>query len=354
MNAHPPVRLSDPAALVDEEALESVFGALESVVVRPFAPTGRSGAVLQRVDVHMSGGGCESLVLKRIRISEDVTAYRTDDLIGRQAALLSDPRFQSVWDLFVCPYRAYAMTEGEVGLLMTDLSAWLLPDVNAPLELVEEERLLSALARLHARFWESEALEAEWLARPTQLMRLLGPEASTETTARPAEPLIQLVREGWARALAHLPPPVRGVLCRPAEELARVLSAELPETLLHGDSKVANFAITPEGVAAFDWSLVGRGPCTVDLGWYLAVNSGRLARPKLDVLAHYRSLLEASLDRCLAEAEWRRFVAFAIAYGARMLMWEKALGLASGGPSARDEWDWWVGAIEQYVLSAKL
>ena len=130
-----------------------------------------------------------------------------------------------------------------------------------------------------------------------------------------------------------------------------MLLADLPETLLHGDCKVGNFAITPEGVAAFDWSWVGRGPCTVDLGWYLAVNSGRLARPKLDVVAHYRSLLEAALDHRIPEAEWRRLVAVAIACGARMLLWQKALELANGEPSTKDEWEWWVSAVEQHVVS---
>jgi hypothetical protein len=354
MNANPPIRLANPEDLVDRDALESVFGGLDRVVVQPLGANGYSGALLQRVEVHISGGECESLVLKRARLSEDWSAYRTGDALGRQGALLSDPCFASLWDVFVCPYRAYAMVGGEVGLLMTDLSPWLLPDENAPLDLMDEERLLTALARMHARFWQSEVLDAEWLARPAQLAQLLGPEAPSEYPGHPAEPIFEFVREGWPIALAHLPPRVRAELCSPAEEVVHGLSAGLPQTLFHGDCKVANFAITPEGVAAFDWALVGRGPCTVDIGWYLAVNSGRLARPKLDVLARYRSFLEASLDWCVAEAEWRRFVAVAIIHGARMLLWEKALGLASGEPSASDEWEWWVGAIEQYVLPAKL
>ncbi len=44
---------------------------------------------------------------------------------------------------------------------------------------------------------------------------------------------------------------------------------------------MANFAFLPDGRgAAFDWTNLGAAPATLDLGWYLAVNSTRLARGK--------------------------------------------------------------------------
>ena len=88
------------------------------------------------------------------------------------------------------------------------------------------------------------------------------------------------------------PAPRQGPLGRPASVLAADC-AGLPWTLLHGDAKVANFALLPgRRVAAFDWQLLGIGPATLDLGWYLAVNAGRLARPKEHVIARYRDLLD--------------------------------------------------------------
>jgi hypothetical protein len=47
---------------------------------------------------------------------------------------------------------------------------------------------------------------------------------------------------GWASALSRLPAPVARHLSRPGLEWERQW-ADLPRTLLHGDVKVANFAL---------------------------------------------------------------------------------------------------------------
>ena len=51
---------------------------------------------------------------------------------------------------------------------MHDLTAFLLPDGRAPLSGAEETALIGALARMHARFWNADALQANWLVRPAQ------------------------------------------------------------------------------------------------------------------------------------------------------------------------------------------
>lgn len=52
----------------------------------------------------------------------------------------------------------------------------------------------------------------------------------------------------------------------PAFELSWLWDG-LPRTLLHGDARVANFALLPgQRVTAFDWALIGAGPATIDLG----------------------------------------------------------------------------------------
>jgi hypothetical protein len=345
-----PVRVVSPNDLLQSALLERLLGRIESVSVQLLQAQGYSGARLERLEVQLSAGGYQHLIHKRVRLAEDWTAYRSNDSTGRQAALLAEPRLRGVWDVVACAYRAYAIADGDVGLLMTDLSPWLLPDIDAPLTRGEEDRLLSALASLHARFWQADVLDLDWLARPDQVLRVLGPEAPGQDTGRPLEPLFEVIRAGWAAALANLPHGVADWLLRPPQELVHRLGGDLPRTLLHGDAKVANFALLPTGVAAFDWSWVGAGPSTFDLGWYLAVNAGRLARPREAVLSRYRELLQHELGKTLPEALWARLLAFAILVGARLLLWEKALALEKGSPQATREWAWWLHALEQAVL----
>jgi aminoglycoside phosphotransferase (APT) family kinase protein len=173
--------------------------------------------------------------------------------------------------------------------------------------------------------------------------------ASIEEARRPSQDVFfDDVRHGWEKAFSRLPPDVKDLLSRPASLLAAEC-AGLPWTLLHGDAKVANFALLPgRRVIAFDWQLLGAGPATLDLGWYLAVNAGRLARPKERIISRYRGLLESNLARPLSDPLWERMVSVGILCGALMLLWAKALSLEdSGSPRAEEEWNWWVTQLRQ-------
>ena len=115
---------------------------------------------------------------------------------------------------------------------------------------------------------------------------------------------------------------------------------------MHGDVKVANFAILPgERVAAFDWAGAGHAPATLDLGWYLAVNASRLARAEEAMIERYRALLEEALGRPIAGIEWSQMVESALLFGALMLLGSKALALKDQRPGASAEWEWWVARL---------
>jgi thiamine kinase-like enzyme len=67
-----------------------------------------------------------------------------------------------------------------------------------------------------------------------------------------------------------------------------------PQTLVHGDWKLGNLGSHPDGrTILLDWDRVSRGPATLDLAWYIAVNCDRLARSKDAVIELYRGRLEA-------------------------------------------------------------
>jgi hypothetical protein len=341
-----PVHLPSIDALSDPDALAAVVGPVAFIERSPLVTLGYTytGNTLERLDLRLESGGRQTLVLKRTATTLNWVAWCSRDTVGREAALLAEPALSGVWEVLACPYRAFAVSGGEVGLLMDDLSDHLLPDIDEPIAVADEDALLSALAALHARYWESDVLRLPWLASPATRFAILGPMASTEEARRSSPDIFfDDVRRGWTMAFSRLPSHVKELLSRPTSVLAADC-ASLPSTLLHGDAKVANFALLPgRRVAAFDWQLLGAGPATLDLGWYLAVNSGRLARPKEHVIARYRDLLESHLTRPLSNPLWERMVSIGILSGALMLLWAKALSLEeSGSPQAAEEWNWWV------------
>jgi hypothetical protein len=337
-----PLRLAAAQECSDPDVLARVLGPIDELTRWPLDSIGFSGASFERLHLRLRSGEARTLMLKRVPLRGDWISIRTGDDIGRTAALLAAPDLTGVWEVFHCPYVAYASDGEEMTLLMEDVGEHLFPDERAPLAEEAEDALLGVLALLHARFWEAPALEADWLATVPSRLDLLGPGDWVEhAIPQPPDMLREAIPRGWNAALSRLPPELRRGMTAPGESLAP-LWRDLPCTLLHGDTKVANFAVLPDGrVSAFDWSFVGAGPATLDLGWYLAMNATRLARSKQAVMERYRELLEKTLVRTIPAGEWERMADLAVWCGARSMLWSKALALESGRNGAEEEWRWW-------------
>jgi hypothetical protein len=345
------VRLPSIASLTDAAALSGVLGCeVTEVRVESLSGIGFSSAALTRVEVRDASRESHRLVLKRTRPADDWLAARTGDTRGREAQLLLEPSLAGVWSVFRSPYLACAVDAGEVGLLMTDVGDGLLPDVREPLSAAQEHRLLDALARLHARYWDADLSEVEWLIRPAHWCDLLAPVPEGDQVRAPLPPLLRdAVPHGWDVALNRLPAATAADMTRAGSEW-QDLWRGLPHALVHGDAKVANFAIVGGDVAAFDWALAGAAPCAVDVGWYLAVNASRLTAAKEQVLAAYRALLERARGVALPDPLWAQLEDVAVVTGARALLWSKALALESGRAGAAAEWDWWVARLSAIRL----
>jgi len=339
-----PFRADSVDALSETTTLSAFLGPVSHVTRTPLQTVGFTGATHERWLVSLDSGEHVRLVAKRVRPSKDWISCRTGDTRGREASLLGEPALNAVWESFECPYIAFATAADDALLLMHDLSPHLVPDVREPISRAQEDRLVSALAALHARFWASPTLDLPWLTSPRMLGGLLDARvaADREALATLPETIRSNVERGWTAALKRLPHDVAHSLSAPADDLPG-----LPRTLLHGDVKVANFAFPPDRrVAAFDWAMLGTGPATLDVGWYVAVNASRLTRSKDDLLAFYRSELEACLETPLAAETWNALEKAGIVMGARMLLWSKALALEGGRTGADEEWEWWVDRLE--------
>jgi hypothetical protein len=327
-----------------------LFGRVARVRVEPLGAPSFSSARLERVVLDAGDGRMRALVLKTAAHAHDWLAVRTADRAGREAALLDEPALAGIGAAFRSAVLAYAREPDAYALLMEDVSADLLPDERAPIRAEHERALVTALARLHARFWDAPALASlDGLATPTCMLDLLAPAVAESQSFHDLAPpaFRERVIAGWEVARRRLAPAVFVWLDEPAASLFPRY-ADLPHTLFHGDVKVANFAFRPDGtVVAFDWALIGRGPCAFDLGWYLAVNASRLAGTKEEFAAAYRAALERELGRALDDAMWRSTLGLAVLQGARSLLWSKALALEAGSDAARAEFEWWAGRLAE-------
>ncbi len=339
------------SALATPAFLGGLLGEVRSLERESMTTVGFSGTEFERLHVELADGRRTTLVLKHIYPERDLTVWRTGG-VAREARLLADRALDDVWEAFDPPYLAYAFDPDASAVLMRDLSASLFPDVREPISRAQEDALIDALAALHAMFWGREARAWPWLAKGEFMYGFLAAgEIEREESLGRTHRLFGLVKEGWALAHQQLPRSISLLMASPPTALARITDG-LPRTIIHGDAKVANFAVLPDGrVSAFDWAMIADGCATLDIGWYVTVSASRLTRSKDEVFAAYRVALERRLGHTLEEALWARMYEAAILGGAAVLLWNKALNVKNGLPGAVEEWNWWVGALERLERS---
>lgn len=165
-----------------------------------------------------------------------------------------------------------------------------LRDATQAADLEESRRVVQALARVHAVFWESPRLRAD-----------LGWLKSHENN-----PVRSLERSIWTVALKpgvdKFRELVPGPLYRETRRLSsacdeiRAACATGPRTLLHGDPHIGNLFFRDAEVGLFDWQCVQHGQGMHDLSYFLCTSIPiRLRR------SHERELIELYRETLGAE-----------------------------------------------------
>jgi hypothetical protein len=228
-------------------------------------------------------------------------------------------------------------------VVMRDVTKALLPP-GRTVTRAQSRRILAATSSVHAAF---AGIHLDGMCSLVDRLSFLAPSTAR---AVPSHPLREMILEGWDRfwdlAPAELGPPLRALLERPGR-LAAALAAH-PETLLHGDLKIANMGLDRSAVILLDWgSLTGPGPSALDHAWYLAINSAAIDAGLDDLLVDARAALRA---------EDREALPMALLAALLQLGWEKALGATSDDQATRAReragLAWWCArateALEQW------
>ena len=347
-----PRHIQSVELLKDAKELQSQFGPFTDLAVEPIVTDGFSGAEFYRIKLVYPGGRENNLILKEVNLNEDWFSCRTGDTLGREAAILNVPELESIFEIFFLPYHKTGATPSKIGLLMEDVSDGLFPSERIVLDQSDQDLMLDKLAELHAGYWESPIMESlPWLHQMEDFIYVMGPLDHLNYTGNWAKSLPQMIKESWEMAMTLLPGHLQELFLMPADDITRPWK-DLPRTLVHGDTKIANFAKGKDGrLGLLDWAFTGHAPCTFDIGWFLAVNASRLAEPKEAILLKYRSMLELHLDYTLDEELWQQLEQAGIVTGAFMLLWSKARGVKEGRAGANNEWEWWINRLEAWSTS---
>src|SRR5262245_26214652 len=264
---------------------------LSGLPEREFPTDGWSGARFSMIE-----RGRDRFVIKRTSAATDWIAAATDDHFIREAWLAATwLGSTSDW-----AYLGAADDGDGAAILLPDLSveliAWDRPEHQPALPIDSLDRVLHALANLHAVPWPGR-LEADaafpWTPLPERLLLTSRPMCARHIASGIPAGIASAERllAGWDAFDRHAPRPARGLiedLAADVTPLIRALS-RLPSVGLHGDVKLANVALGPGELVRFiDWSMTIVAPVALELGWLLVSNSGLLPEPPDRVLERYR------------------------------------------------------------------
>jgi aminoglycoside phosphotransferase (APT) family kinase protein len=238
------------------------------------------------------GAGARSALFVLVGLYQRLYPHAPDPMYLTEARFYRDIRPELDLEIPRTFGSLYETGSRQFAILMEDLRLRGARFPNATMEIpVEQIRsLVTLLARLHARYWQSSRFDGELAWVPTRLSGGMFPVfdgigleliryqvESNPFKQRLLAPLERSVDELWA------------ALWRSQRRLA-----EGPQTLLHGDTHIGNAYLLPDGTGGFyDWQLMARGHWANDLTYLLCSGlAGDVRREhELGLLDHYLATL---------------------------------------------------------------
>jgi aminoglycoside/choline kinase family phosphotransferase len=167
------------------------------------------------------------------------------------------PRFLSA-SIGAMGARVAAAKQRRYVLLIEDLGHMRPADQLAGLDEAGCIQVLTAMAPLHRRFWQSDRLRGHFWLLPI------------DVDARLRHGMFKQSRERFARIMGPDFTDTLTWLHAHGEALTRRFVAEAPETLAHNDLRLDNVIFDGDGCAFIDWQLVRRGPAAYDVAYFLS------------------------------------------------------------------------------------
>jgi len=183
---------------------------------------------------------------------------------------------------------------GQFGLIMEDLSLRFVvfPNATTEISLEQIKGLLRTLATLHGHFWQSPRLltDLAWIATPlaggmSDIFQQYGYELVKDQVSKHPfkQELIAPLNLSLDTMAGHL-------------HAFQLEAIQQPQTLLHGDTHIANTYLPPNGDGGlFDWQLLCRGNWAHDVSYVITTGLSIAMRRQheRELLAYYCELLRS-------------------------------------------------------------
>ena len=170
-------------------------------------------------------------------------------------------------------------------LLMEDLGDAAPGDQLAGVDAATCGVVLKSIAKLHAAYWRSPALDDRYWLVPFAGDSRVRHSMFLEMRAVFRERHPDLFDDEFERVV--------GWVSENGVETIERIQEESPETLVHGDLRLDNLAFREGEPVFFDWQAIRRGPAAFDIAWFLSGASDELTpEDETDLLRTYHAALE--------------------------------------------------------------
>jgi hypothetical protein len=168
--------------------------------------------------------------------------------------------------------------DGHDVVVMRDASRDLLPP-RVPISRATSRALLAGLATIDDA---CEGESGEGLCPIGARYAMFAPAFHAPGSVSGAHPLADRIVQGWDLFEQHIDHDIAAAVFAVHHDPARLgrRLARFSPTLLHGDAKLENLGLNPDGLVAIDWGdLTGLGPREVDVAWFALKGAARIGCP---------------------------------------------------------------------------
>jgi aminoglycoside phosphotransferase (APT) family kinase protein len=253
------------------------------------------------------GAGARSALFVLVGLYQRLYPHAPDPMYLTEARFYRDIRPELDLEIPRTFGSVYDPRSRQFAILMEDLRlrGARFPNATMEIPVVQIRALVTLLARLHARYWQSPRFDGELAWVPTRLSGGMFP-----------------VFDGIGRELIRYQVesnPFKQRLLAPLERSVDALWEALwrsqrklatgPQTLLHGDTHIGNAYLLPDGTGGFyDWQLMVRGHWANDLAYLLCSGLAAEVRGQHErgLIDHYlATLADAGVQNPpTADAAW--------------------------------------------------
>ncbi len=253
------------------------------------------------------GAGARSALFVLVGLYQRLYPHAPDPMYLTEARFYRDIRPELDLEIPRTFGSIYDARSRQFAILMEDLRlrGARFPNTTMKIPVAQVRALVTLLARLHARYWQSPRFDGELAWVPTRLRGGMFPVFDGI-----GRELIRYQVESHPFKQRLLAPLERSVdaLWEALWRSQRTLAAG-PQTLLHGDTHIGNAYLLPDGTGGFyDWQLMVRGHWANDLAYLLCSGLAAEVRRQHErgLIDHYLATLADSGvdDPPTAQAAW--------------------------------------------------